>query len=144
MKWLLLCSLPLWLSCATSPPDVPVFENLSQHLGTDPKTGHMILKPSPVCLKEIGEFECGHGVYIVSKREIFVGEKAPHLFGKKPWSQVKRESIYVPAAESYAPMTTWIINSCEKLNCSDQVTRFKVKVDSLSGIGAIINQGVNK
>lgn len=140
LKWLPLLLLPLLLSsCATPPPDVPVFENLTQHLGTDPKTGHLILKPSPVCAKEIGEVECGHGVYIMSKKEIFVGEKPEHLFHKKPWSQLKRESVYVPAQESYAPLSTYVINACKQMNCDDQINRFKIKIDSLGSIGAALN-----
>ncbi len=142
LKWTLLCVLPLLFSaCAVVPPDVAVFENLTQYLGTDPISGHLILKPSPVCLKEIGEFECGHGVYIMSKREVFVGEKPKTWFNKKPWSQIKRESILVPAVESYAPLSTYIIDSCKKMNCDDQVTRFKVKVYELGSIDAVINGG---
>lgn len=138
-KWLLLLFLLLLVSCAVSPPDVAVFENLTQHLSTDPKTGHLILKPSPACLKAIGEFECLHGIYILSKREIFVGENKLHWFHGKPASQMKRESILVPAEESYAPLATYIINSCKKMNCDDQVTRFKVKLDELGSIGNVLN-----
>lgn len=116
-----------------------VFENFQQHIGTDPVTGHVLLIADPVCMKEIGEAECGHGVYIMTSRQIFVGEKEPHLFGKKPWSQVKRESIYLPAEESYAPLASFIINTCKKNSCSDQVTRFKVKLDSLKAVGQVLS-----
>lgn len=62
------------------------------------------------------------------------------LNDKKPWNQVLLESMSLPAEESYAPLSTYIINSCEKMHCDDQVTRFKVKLDSLNGIsGAIKN-----
>ena len=60
--WLLLILLKLLTNCASVPPDVYVFENLQQHLSTDPITGHLILKPSPACWAKIGEVECGHGV----------------------------------------------------------------------------------
>lgn len=140
-KWMLFLTLSLSPSCAVTPPDVPVFENLTQHLGTDPVSGHLILKPSPVCLKEIGEFECGHGVFIMSKKQLFVGEKKAFWFHGKSWSQLKRESILVPAEESYSPLSSYIINSCKKMNCDDQVTRFKVKLDELDSIGNVLNGG---
>lgn len=140
-RWMLLLLLLPLVSCAVVPPDVPVFENLTQHLGTDPVSGHLILKPSPVCLKEIGEFECGHGVFIMSKKQIFVGEKKAYWFHGKAWSQLKKESILMPAEESYAPLATYIINSCKKMNCDDQVTRFKVKLDELNSIGTVLNGG---
>jgi hypothetical protein len=138
LKLSLSLSLSLLSACAAVPPDVPVFENLAQHLGTDALTGHMILKPSPVCAKAIGEPECGHGVQIVSGRQFFVGEKKEHWFNGKPWSQLKRESVYVPAEESYAPLATYIINSCAQARCNDQVSRFKVRLDELRGVGAVI------
>lgn len=139
-----LFAISLWLliefsGCATQPPDVPVFEPYTQRVTTDPKTDHMILLPSPLCMEKIQEFECGHGVYILSGKEIWVGEQKAHWFHGKPWSQIKRESIFVPAVESYAPLATYIINSCEQAHCNDQVDRFKVQVDQLKGIGAVLN-----
>ncbi len=56
----------------------------------------------------------------------------------KPWSQVRRESIYLPAEESYAPLSTYIINQCKKSNCNEQVNAFKVKLDSLNGVSAVL------
>lgn len=134
-KWLLLGAL-LFLTnnCAPKPPDVPVCEYLTQHLSTDPGSGHLILTPSPTCLKQIGENECGHCVTIVSGAEIFIGEKEGHLLNGKPWSQIRRQAVYLPAEESYAPLETYIINACEKMNCSKDVTKFKVKLDSLKGV----------
>ena len=126
-------------SCSTvQPPDVPVCEALNQHMVTDPSNGHLVLKGSPACLKQIGEPECGHCAMIVSGKEIYVGEKPDHLFNKKPWSQLKRESVFVPAVESYAPLATYIINSCKENNCNDQVDRFKIRLDSLSSIAEIM------
>lgn len=98
----------------------------------------MILLPSPICMEMIGEFECGHGVFIMSRDEIWVGENKAHWFNGKPWSQLKRESVFVPAVESYAPLSQYIINSCAQNNCNDQVNRFKVQLDELKGIGAVI------
>ncbi|RYG93861.1 MAG: hypothetical protein EON58_17485 [Alphaproteobacteria bacterium] len=113
---------------------------LEQRLSTDKKTGHLMLTPSPTCMKEIGETTCGHCVYLMSGDEIFVGEKKENWLNGKPWSQLNRESVLLPAEESYAPLAAYIINSCEKMNCNDQVTRFKVKLDSLNGVrGAIKN-----
>lgn len=137
-------------SCATKPPDVFVYEHLAQRLVTDPVTGHLLLKADPVCMKEIGEAECGHGVAIVSQTEIVIGESkcvkldALRTVFKcvKPWSQLRRESVYVPAVESYAPLATYIINSCKKMNCDDQVTKFKIGLDSLNGIDAVLKQNL--
>ena len=131
----LICSIILYASltsCAISPPDVFVFQSLEQHVGIDEATGHTILKPSPACMTNIQEFECGHGTSIVSGKEIFVGEKEGRYFEGKPWSQIKRESILVPAKESYAPLVEYIINSCAKLKCDKDVTRFKVKIDTVN------------
>lgn len=132
IKWLLF-AVSLWSlsSCAPKPPDVFVFENLAQHLATDPATRHLVLTASPTCVKQIGEFECGHGVAIVSGKEIFVGENPSHLFNGKPWSKIKQEAVYLPAEESYAPLAAYIINACEKMNCGDNVNLFRVKLDSL-------------
>lgn len=64
------------------------------------------------------------------------------LNDKKPWSQVEAESILLPAEESGAPLETYIIDACKKMKCSDQVTPFKVKLDSLNGIaGALAPSG---
>ncbi len=97
-----------------------------------------MLEPDPVCMNEIGEVECGHGVYIMSGKEIFIGEEKGHLLNGKKWSELKAQSVYVPAEESYAPLATFIINSCEKLSCNDQVDRYKIKLDSLGAVGDIV------
>jgi len=89
------------------------------------------MKPSPACQKAINEPECGHCTYIVSGKEIYVGEAKTTFLNNKPWSALKAESVYVPAVESYAPLITYIINACKKMNCSDAVDRFKVKIDTL-------------
>ena len=85
-------------------------------------------------MKQIGEVECGHGVYIVSGKQIFVGENAPWLFNGKKWSEIKNQSIYVPAVESYAPLATYIINECKSKECNDQIDRFKVDLGNLPTI----------
>lgn len=140
-QWLLSVIL-LWsaISCAPKPPDVPACEHLSQHLANDPVTGHLMLNPSPTCMEKIGEPECGHCVFIVSGTEFFIGEGKDHLFKEKPWSKLRRESVYLPAKESYAPLSVYIIDSCKKMHCSGELEKFKVKLDSLNGVnGAISN-----
>lgn len=166
------------LTACASPPDVPVCEQLSQRITTDGVTGHELLTPSPTCMLQLGEAECGHCVWIVSGMERFIGEEKKQialqtlsdtgkrdaagkailawitqkdssgkivmvsswLNGLKPWSTVKKQSAYLPAIESYAPLSTYIINACEKMHCSDQVDLFKVKLDSLNGVaGALQN-----
>jgi hypothetical protein len=121
-------------SCATTPPNVPVCEHFAQRLWEDPQTGHTLLSPSPTCMEKIGEPECGHCVWIVEGQEAFLGEKEGHLLNGKPWSQIRKESVYLPAKESYAPLATYVINSCKKLRCNDDLTKFKVKLDSLKAV----------
>lgn len=128
------------IGCAAVPPDVPVFENLQQRLSTDPATGHLLLTPDPICMAKIQETECGHGVYIMSGKEVFVGENTVLMPSKKKWSQLKAEAILIPAVESYAPLVAYIINSCKQNNCNDQVDAFKVKLDSLNGVSTVIQQ----
>jgi len=122
----------LLLSCAPQPPDVPVCEALAQHLAQDLGSGHLVLKPSPACVAAINEPECGHCTYIVSGHQVYVGEAQASWLNGKPWSAIKAESVYVPSVESYAPLATYIINACKQMNCSDAVTKFKVKVDSVN------------
>lgn len=162
------------------PPDVPACEHLAQRITTDPVTGHTILTPSPACMQNLGETECGHCVWVMSNAQRYIGEKhqqvplqalvdtgekdadghavlawqvqndsagkpimvSSWLNDKKPWSQVKAESVYLPAEESYAPLAASIINDCKKFSCSDSVDAFKVKLDSLNGVaGALAPSG---
>lgn len=132
---LILCCFLLGIdACSPQPPDIYAFEHLGSRVTTDAKTGHLILSPSPTCMQQIQESECGRGVSIVSGKEIFVGEQNAHLFNGKPWSKVRDESIYLPAVESYAPLATYIINSCKKMGCSSDVDKFKVKLNFLNVI----------
>ncbi len=137
---LFVISFSLLISGCATPPNVTVFESLSQRMYMDPLTQHTMIEPSPTCMDEIGEPECGHGVAIVSGDEVYIGEKKDNWFKGKPWSQLKSESVFCPAEECYAPLGTYIINSCKQNHCSDDVTRFRIKLDSLNGIpGAIEN-----
>lgn len=139
MKFISLITLFVSLtSCTKPPPDVPFCEHLSQRMATDPETKHLVLAPSPTCMKEIGEVECGHCTFSMSQKEIYIGEAKKTWFNKKPWSQLHYESILVPAVESFAPVQAYIINACEAANCSGDVQRFKVKVNSLKGIKDVL------
>lgn len=89
-------------------------------------------------MKAIGEFECGHGVYLLSKQEIYVGENPKTWYNKKSWSRLKRESVIVPAQESYAPLAVYMINACEQMNCMDEVTRYRIRLDELKGIQDVL------
>lgn len=82
-------------------------------------------------MEKIKEPECGRGVSIVKGEEIFIGELDGHLFNGKKWSEIRSESIYIPAKESYSPLAAYIIDQCKAANCEDDVDRFKVKLDSL-------------
>lgn len=129
---LILLFASLYNSCSPKPPDVPVCEQLSQRLVKD-VTGHMILKPSPTCIEKINEAECGHCTFIISGKEIFVGERESTFFNGKSWATLKAQSILVPAKESYAPIAAYMINACKKMNCNEDVNRFRVKIGTLSG-----------
>ena len=134
--WLFVISSCLAISgCfAPSPPDIYAFEDLEPFFQIDPATSNLLLEPSPSCMAKIGEPACGHGVAVVSGNDIWVGEATANQYHSKPWSQLKRESVLLPAAESYAPMATYAINACKWMNCNDQVTGFKIKMDSLNGV----------
>lgn len=93
-----------------------------------------MLEPSPACWMSIGEFECGHCVWIMSGKEAFVGEKPGTWINGKSWSKLKSQSVYLPAEESYAPLAAFAINACKKLNCSGDATKFKVKLDGLKAV----------
>src|SRR6266576_3128993 len=96
MRLILSILLSFWaISCTPSPPDVPVCENLPQRLISDPETDHLLLEASPTCEKRIAEVACGHCTYIISGKEIYIGERKPNLLNGKPWSQIKLESVYV-------------------------------------------------
>jgi hypothetical protein len=138
--WLFAISLLSATSCTPKPPDVTVFKPLKMRQGIDRVTGHVVLTPDPLCMEHIQEMECCYGVSIVSGTESWIGEQKEHFFKGKSCSQLVDESIMLPAVESYAPLATYIIDSCAKMHCSDKVDRFKVKLDSLNGVsGAIKN-----
>lgn len=117
-------------NCAPKPPDVPVCEHLEPRIHYA-DTGHLISSPSPACMKEIGEPECGHCVYIVTGREVYIGEKEVNRLNGKTWSDLRNSSVLLPAIESYGPLAEYLINTCKQSNCSGDLTRFKVKLDSL-------------
>lgn len=89
-------------------PDIPVCEDLTPVTKRVPDTGHIIMRMSPACTEHIGEPACGHCTYIVSGREIFIGEKIEHRFNGRPWSEVRGESVILPAVESYAPLAAYL------------------------------------
>ncbi len=124
-------------NCSDKPPDVFVFKGLKQRLHIDPITKHLALTPSPTCELKIQEPECGYGVSILTGREVYVGEGPSHLFNGKTWSTLKDQSVYVPVAESYAPLESYIIDMCYRNNCDDQVDAIKVKLDSVGDIGVL-------
>lgn len=105
---------------------------MGQYLTIDPVTKHKLLKPSPTCMSKIGEVECGHCVMIKSKDEFFVGEAEKYHLNKKPWSQIREESVLLPAEESYAPLMADTINMCKKNQCDKEVEKFKVKLNVLN------------
>lgn len=130
------------IDCATlpPPPDIYAFERLDTHLSVDPVTGHQMLSPSPACMKQIQEMACGHGVAIMSGTEIYVGDLPAHMWKGKTWTQLKQESVHLPAVESYAPLATYMIDSCKRFNCNTQLDAFRIKINSLNGVaGALAN-----
>ncbi len=138
--WLLGISVWFLTSCTPKPPDVFAFKHLKMRQSEDPVSHHIVLTPDPVCMDKIKEVECCYGVSIVSGSEVFIGDEKEHWFKGKACGELIEESIMLPAVESYAPLAGYIIDSCKKMNCSDQVDAFKVKLDSLNGIsGALKN-----
>lgn len=112
---------------------------MSEHFSKDPISGHLLLTPSPLCMQKINEPECCYGVAIMSGNEKIAGEDKANWFNGKPCSQLIEESINCPAEECYAPLSAYIINTCKKDNCSAAITAFKIKVDSLNGVGAAVS-----
>jgi hypothetical protein len=84
----------------------------------------------------INEPECGHCVYIVSGKEEYLGEEPEHTLNGKTWSQLKSQSILLPAQESYEPIAEYIIDSCKKASCSGTTSQFKAKLDQLDATQA--------
>lgn len=126
LKFLLSLSLLVSLSsCTPKPPDVFVCKALNQRISSDPKTNHMMLLASPSCVREIDEPECGYCLRILSKQVKYVGEKDAHKLDGKPWSQIKREAVIVPA-ESYAGLSAFMINSCKAQSCLEQINDFRI------------------
>lgn len=128
---LLMLLLVLLANCDGKIPDVPACKHLKQRLAKDPATGHLVLKASPTCWKEIGEVECGRCKWIMSEKIQFVGENPKTWLNGKPWSQLHDEAILLPAEESYAPLSSYAINTCAKVKCDAEVSKFKVKADWL-------------
>lgn len=118
------------LSCNKhQPPDVPVCQELSKRRIFNADTLELIEKPSPTCMIEIAESECGHCVWIVSGKEKFVGNKSENYLNGKSWTTIKEHSVLVPGEFSYAPITTYMINQCKRFNCHKEVGKFKVKFE---------------
>lgn len=128
---ILWCGLLASCTLVPKPPDVFAFKSLEPMMIIDEQTQHILLEPSPACMKAIEEVRCGYGVSIITGKEIFVGENPETFFNGKSWSQLKDESVYLPAVESYSPLATYVINSCKKMECAGEVTRFKIKFDGL-------------
>lgn len=147
---LLLSSLCLLLSsCAgLQPPDVPGCTPLNSklvnwHPPMTPATraDGLVYRPNPVCMAEIGEGDCGKCVFTISEKPIYVGDKPEHHFNKKPWSQLRKKCVLLPAAESYAPLKAFFINACKQMGslgaCKD-IAKWRVKLDSLDSVGDVI------
>lgn len=128
---ILFCS--LMPSCATVPPDAPAFHELEERIEYDPITNHVFKRPSPECEKAIQEPSCGYGVYMISGKEVFIGNAKGHDLNGKTWDQIKAESVLLPAQESFAPLADYVINSCEQTHCNEQIDRFRVLEGNLHG-----------
>lgn len=113
-------------SCAIRPPDAMAFHELNAELDYDPITDHLLKKPSPACEKAIQEPSCGYGVSMLTGQTVFVGNSKGHEWNGKTWDQIKAQSVLLPAQESFAPIADYIVNSCEKMHCNEEVDRFRV------------------
>lgn len=149
-KWTPLVTLCLLLSsCAgLQPPDVIGCTGLDSKLVKwrppmlpASRSDGLVYRPNPVCMAEIGEGDCGFCTFTVSEKNVFVGEKPEHHFKGKPWSQLKKKSVLLPAAESYAPLKAFAVNACKQMGsvgaCRD-IAKWRIKLDSLDSVGDVI------
>lgn len=124
-------------ACSHAPPDVPFVRQLkTKTVVTElPDVGKIIdERPNPVCMKEIGERECGFVVWTVSNKTQYVGERKENHLNGKPYSVLKREGILTPP-ETIAKVKAFILNICKDTGrCSGDITRWRVKLDSLDSI----------
>jgi hypothetical protein len=134
-SWLIL------LSSCTAPPDVSVCRSLTQSV-TEVRDSFGIpvrtVRANPMCVKMIGEPQCGYCVWTISSRVQYVGESEKyHLYGK-PWSVILREMILMPS-ESYAKAKAYIIKNCKKHgDCNRDIDKWRIKLDSLDSIPAAL------
>lgn len=142
--WKLLVVSFLVVSCS-APPDIPACRHLDLKRETKVVEGIgkiTVDRPNPVCNRQIKEPTCGYCTYTVSDKEQYVGENAKTLLHKKPWSQIKRQGVIIPA-EDYAAVKAFILDMCKKTNeCSKDIEHWRIKLDSLDSVGdALGNQG---
>lgn len=117
----------LLVSCKQVPPDVPVCQHLEQRKIFDADSVTLKVRPSPACMMEIAEPECGQCTYIRSGKQIYIGNKKENWFNGKSWDDLRYSAVIVPSEESFAPILTYMINSCKASECNKDITRFKVR-----------------
>lgn len=126
----------------TDVADVPICRVLHTKTETKdvPNIGKVsIQRPNPKCMKEIGEPFCGYCVWTVSDKFQYVGNEWNHLLQlgkkKKTINTVIEEAGIIPA-ESTAAIKASVIIICKNTGaCSQEVDRWRVKLDSLDSVG---------
>lgn len=151
-------SASLLSGCATMPwmkekvPNIPACRHLSTRVQTKIVNGkeYRLARPNPLCMKKIGEPECGYCRMSMTDEEIYVGEQWNHLLQvksptdgkirKKRWSTVMEEALLVPA-ESQAASKAFMINMCRITRaCSGEIDRLRIKLDALDSVGAVVHR----
>ena len=116
------------------PPDVWVCRDLTEKVViTEDAFGveEMNLRGNPVCLSEIKENRCGYCVRSISGTHTYVGEDSTHQLEGKKWSEMRIDSVMLPA-DSYAALKEFIINSCKKSNqCAEGIAKWRTNLELL-------------
>ncbi len=100
-------------------------------------------------MDKLGEPECGFCQFLISNNPTYIGTYSIYQHGKrralevgeKNWPQLKSKAVILPARESFAPLKAYTINLCKSTNCDKTVTDWRLKLDSLDGLGAILPDG---
>ena len=123
-------------------PDAPVCMGLSMKPETRvmPDLGKLtVMRPNPVCMKEINEPYCGVCTYTISDKTVYVGNDWNHLLEvqgkKKTWDTIVEEGFTVPA-ETQVAFKAFAINVCKNTGaCAQEIDRWRIKLDSLDSVG---------
>lgn len=124
-------------------PDEPICRSLLQKETKKVIDGqeHVLKRPNPLCMREIGEPYCGYCVWTVSEKTQYVGNAWNRLLKvntgkKKTWDMLLAEGLVTPA-ETLASTKRFAVNVC-KISpvCGENISRWRVKFDALDSVSA--------